>query len=233
MSRTVVIHQPDFAPHLGFFHRFLEADLYVALDSVQFVRGTSNSWTHRDKIKTPAGVRWLSISVGKTKLGTPINQVPLSTSVDWRTANLNLIEASYRKAPFFGEIFPAVEALYRAPATRLDEFNMRFLDWLMQAFDLDLPCVRSSTLDPQGQRNDLVVDILRKVGATAYLSGLGARAYFDPAPFAAAGIEVRWQNFAHPVYPQQHGDFVPGLSSLDVLFNCGVRGARQILRGLA
>jgi len=32
---------------------------------------------------------------------------------------------------------------------------------------------------------------------------------------------VHWQIFLHPQYPQQHGNFVPMLSSLDYLFNCG------------
>jgi hypothetical protein len=75
----------------------------------------------------------------------------------------------------------------------------------------------------------MLVDLLRKVGATTYLSGMGARDYFDPTSFDAAGIEVVWQRFEHPVYPQRWGEFVPNLSVLDVLFNCGIAGTRAIL----
>ena len=39
--------------------------------------------------------------------------------------------------------------------------------------------------------------------------------------FARNGIAVEWQRYAHPVYPQQHGPFVPYLSALDLLLNCG------------
>ena len=76
----------------------------------------------------------------------------------------------------------------------------------------------------------LLVDILQKVRADKYLSGVGAKAYFDPAPFAAAGIEVTWQDFKHPVYPQLYGDFIPYLSSIDLLFNCGIKKSHEILR---
>jgi len=76
----------------------------------------------------------------------------------------------------------------------------------------------------------MLVDLLVKSGATHYLSGVGARAYFEPAPFAAAGIEVIWQQFDQPAYPQQFGEFVPYLSAVDMLFNCGMERSREILR---
>ena len=63
--KVVVIHQPDFLPYLGFFHRLLHADLFVLLDHVQFVTNGSRSWTHRDKIKTAQGERWLTVGVKK------------------------------------------------------------------------------------------------------------------------------------------------------------------------
>lgn len=233
MSKTVVIHQPDFMPHLAFFQRFLSADEYIVLDHVQFVTGTSRSWTHRDQIKTPAGAKWITLSVRKAPLGTPIHQIELSTSVDWVTANLNLLQQNYRHAPFFDEVFPWVAQLYEAPSGLMADFNLRSIELLMDLLDVRLPWVRSSSLQPEGSSNELLIDLLGKVGATHYLSGNGARAYMQPEKFAQAGIEVVWQEFVHPVYPQQFGAFVPYLSSLDALFNCGIAATRHILRETA
>ncbi|MEO8389152.1 WbqC family protein [Polaromonas sp.] len=230
MSKTVVIHQPDFMPYLGFFHRFLEADLFVVLDHVQFVNGTSRSWTHRDKIKTPQGEKWLTLSVKKAPRDTPINRVELSDTVDWAGENLDLLARNYRKAPFYEDIMPQVEALYKAPAHLLGEFNLRSIEMLMDMLDVRIPLVLSSTLEPVGHKNQLLVDLLGKVGATRYLSGTGARDYMEPPLFEAAGITVVWQDFAHPIYPQQFEGFTPYLSALDALFNCGVDGARELLR---
>lgn len=230
MSKTVVIHQPDFVPYLGFFHRFLEADLYVVLDHVQFVNGTSRSWTHRDKIKTPQGEKWLTLSIKKAGRDTPINQIELADTVDWAGANLAQLEQNYRRAPYYDEVMPRVKALYEKPVRMLGDFNLRSIEMLMAMLDVQVPFVLSSTLDPQGQKNGLLIDLLQKVGATRYLSGTGARDYMAPDLFRDAGIEVMWQDFIHPVYPQQFGEFVPYLSALDALFNCGVRGARELLR---
>lgn len=231
MSRTVVIHQPDFAPYLGFFDRFLHADLYIVLDHVQFVTNTSRSWTHRDKIRTASGERWLTLSVKSAPRATPINRIELSDTVDWVGNNLNLLRDSYRRAAFFADIMPLIADLYSTPPRHLAEFNLRSIELFMDWFNVRLPWVLSSTLDPQGASNEMLIDLLQKVGATRYLSGTGARAYLDEALFSKAGIEVVWQDFQHPVYPQQFEGFIPYLSALDAMFNCGVTGARRLLRG--
>lgn len=230
MKRNVVIHQPDFAPYLGFFHRFLHADLFIVLDHVQFVTNTSRSWTHRDKIKTASGEKWLTLGVKKPPLGTPINLVELAEDDKWVEGNLALLHENYRKAPAYSEVMPLVEGLYQSRPVRMADFNLRWLEVLADLMEVRIPFVLSSTLGPQGQKNELLIDLLRKVGATHYLSGNGARAYMDPEKFVDAGIALTWQLFAHPIYPQQFGSFIPNLSILDVLFNCGIVGARDLLR---
>lgn len=228
-KKIVVIHQPDFVPYLGFFHRFLHADFYIGLDHVQFVH-SNRGWTHRDKIKTEQGERWLTISVKKAPRDTPISRIELSTETNWRQDNLRLLEQNYRKAPFYGEVMPQIERLYAQPFGMLRDFNMASIEVLMDMLDVRIPWVWSSTLAPAGAKNELLVDLLQKVSATHYLSGVGARDYFQAEPFANAGIEVIWQDFAHPVYAQQFGEFVPYLSALDVLFNHGINASREILR---
>jgi len=229
-KKVLVIHQPDFVSHLGFYHRFLNADIYIALDHVQFVNGSSRAWTHRDKIKTAQGEKWLTLSVKKAPRDTAINQIELSLDTDWRQGNLHLLKQNYRNAPFYGELMPEIERLYARPIKLLRDFNMASIEMLMDMLDVRIPWVWSSSLEPVGTKNELLVDLLQKVSATHYLSGMGARDYFQAEPFARAGIEVIWQNFTHPVYAQQFGEFMPYLSALDVLFNHGVTASREILR---
>jgi hypothetical protein len=229
VSYTAVIHQPDFLSYLGFFHRFLLADIWIILDNAQFVTGTARSWQNRDRIKTAQGAKWITVSVQKMPLGTALKEVLLSEN-DWRRDNLNLIRNSYGKAPYYHEIMPYIDDLYTYGGRRLVDFNVKSSEMLMELFDIRIDTVLASELHPTGKSNDMLVDLLRKVKADRYLSGVGARAYFDPAPFAEAGIEVIWQDFKHPVYPQLHGEFIPYLSSIDLLFNCGIERSRKILR---
>lgn len=227
MSKTVVIHQPDFIPYLGFFQRFLNADLFVVQDAVQF---SKRGWTHRDKIKTQTGETWITLSLKKHPHTTSINQIFLSESEDWPKDHLNALSVNYRKAMFFDEIFPLVSNLYNNPPSLMADFNMQTIELLMDLFDVRLPYVLASSLQASGRSNELLVAQLQEVGATHYLSGIGASDYMQPERFAQAGIEVIWQQFTHPIYPQQFGGFLPNLSSLDVLFNCGIAESRRILR---
>ena|SRR5258706_541561 len=230
MAKTVVIHQPDFLSYLGFFHRFLHADLYIALDNVQFVKNTSRSWHNRDKIKTPRGEQWLTVPVQNTTAGAPINEILLSANSDWKNDHLNLLKENYRETVHFVEIFPYLQKLYELSCEKMMDFNLASIKMLLDLFDITIPIQLASALQPQGKSNDLLVDLLAKSRSDTYLSGAGAKAYFDPEPFERAGIRVVWQEFHHPIYPQLYGAFIPGLSSIDLLFNCGIEQSRQILR---
>lgn len=229
--KTVVIHQPDFMPYLGFFHRLLHADCYVVLDSVQFLRG-SRSWHHRDRIKTPEGVAWLTVPVQKAPQKSAIAQMLISYDQPWRERHLQLLERGYRNAPFYPELMPLLENLYRLKPERLAEFTLASIDLLAELFDVRRPQVMASNLQVEGTGNLLLAGILAQLGATRYLSGVGARDYFAPEPYREAGVEVIWQQFQHPVYPQQHGPFEAYLSSIDLLFNCGIEESRKLIRSI-
>ncbi len=228
MNKTVVIHQPDFLSHIGFFHRFLHADLWVIFDNVQFLR---SGWHNRDKIKTPNGAAWLTVSVQRCPRQTPINEIMLSKDTDWRMTHMNLIRTYYRGAGYFDELFPYIEELYGFECEKMIDFNMRSIEMLLKVLDIRIPSVPASALDPKGKKNELLVDILKKVDASTYLTGTGSRDYLDEKVFEDAGIKVTWQDMKYPVYPQLYGDFMPFLSSIDMLFNCGIERSREIIRG--
>lgn len=229
-EKTVVIHQPDFMPYLGFFHRLLHADIYVVLEVAQYVNGTSKSWMNRDKIKTEKGEQWITVCVKKAPRETKIKDILLIDDGKWQKNNLGLLRQNYRKAPFFQEIMPYVETLYEKTYTYFWEFSFASIQMLMELFNIDIPVFFSGDLKPEGKNNEMIVDIMKKLGAKIYLSGTGAVDYYDETVYEKAGIQVVWQEFKHPVYPQQFGEFLPFLSSIDLFFNCGIEESRKILR---
>jgi len=68
---------------------------------------------------------------------------------------------------------------------------------------------------------DLLIGICGELGADTYLSGSGGANYQDEEMFSKAGIRLIYADYHHPQYPQQFGDFIPGLSVIDLLCNCG------------
>lgn len=228
-DKVVVIHQPDFMPYLGFFDRLVKSDIYVILDTVQFVK----RWTGRDKIKTRNGEQWITVETQKAPVDIQINQVLLVEDDKWRKKHLNVISYNYKKAPYYSEIMPCIEKLYQESCSKLSDFNIKSIRMLMDLFDIHIECIMASDIKPVGRNNELNIDIMKKIGARRYLSGVGAKDYYVPELYEQAGIEVIWQEFEHPVYQQQFDGFIPYLSSIDMLFNCGIEDSRKILRGIS
>ncbi|MGJ0318160.1 WbqC family protein [Aliarcobacter cryaerophilus] len=231
MSKMVVIHQPDFLSYLGFFHRLLHADLYIVLDNVQFV-SSSRAWTNRDKIKTNNGEKWLTVSVNKAPRDTNINEITINYEMDWLNQNLEILKQNYKKAEFFDEIFPYIGKLYSNKFEKLVDFNMESIYILNELLGIKIDIIFSSSLVSTKTKSERLVELLEQVQATHYLSGIGAKDYHKDEPFKKANVKVLWQDFKHPVYPQLHGEFIPYLSSIDLLFNCGILKSREILRSI-
>lgn len=225
-EKIICIHQPDFLPYLGFFDRLLLCDTFVILDNVQFLR---RGWHHRDQIKTAQGVHWLTVPVQKKhRYHQLINETKIEYQTAWKHKHLALIEASYRKAEGFAPYFDELERIYQGSFEFLIELNMALLEWLWAVLDLSIEVVWASSLSVTQTGSLRLAEIVEQLSGTTYLSGTGARAYLDETVFEAHGISVQWQEFHHPLYPQLHGEFLPNLSILDCLLNCGKQTTRVL-----
>ena len=86
-----------------------------------------------------------------------------------------------------------------------------------------------------GQGSNLVLNLCREVGATRYISGVGARSYLSEEAFQAAGVEIVYRAPVHPdPYPQQHTKvgFLNDLSALDIVLNCGDGWRKYVAAGV-
>ena len=225
----VTIHQPEHMPWLGFCHKATQADVLVLLDSVQFRK---NYFQNRNRILSPAGPAWLTVPVllrGHTE--RTIAETLVHDGIPWaRKWWLSLYHA-YRAAPFFAAHAPFFEDVAARPWQRLADLNETIIRYLFDALEIRCELLRASALPVAGARSALLLDICRHLGATTYLAGRHGRDYLDGALFEAAGIAVRDHAFEHPTYPQVRGDaFVPNLSVVDLLFQCGPQ-SRAILAG--
>ncbi len=215
----VTIHQPDFIPWRGFFDRLRQADLFVVLDDVQFLR---RGWHHRDRIKTQKGPAWLTVpTLRKGRFHQLIRDVRIDNSSNWRRKHLGLIRASYAKAPCFEENFTKLEAVYGHCHELLMDLCMDLIYWAMNRLCIETKCIFSSDLNAPGTGTERLVNICAEMGADTYLTGTGSKDYLDESLFAKAGMKVRWQQIGMQPYPQLHGVYEPDLSILDYLMMQG------------
>jgi hypothetical protein len=220
------IHQPQYLPWLGFFHKMLAADVFCYLDSVQYKK---NEWQNRNRIRTAAGWQWLTVPVAY-RFGQRIDAVEIDQRTDWRRRHLAALATNYRRAPFFAEVFPILEEALSRPWERIAALNLHLIEGLRGLLGLaGKPAVRASALAASDDPTGRLIDICRALGADAYLAGAGAAGYMDFERFRRAGIRVAVQAFRHPVYPQRFAGFEPNLSVVDLLFNCGPRRAAILI----
>jgi hypothetical protein len=231
--KVAAIHQPNFFPWLGFFDKIASADVVVLLDNVQFPRTSTGTWVNRVKLLVAGREHWATAAVARAGIGAKrIADVELDDSSKWRSRLLKTLQSSYGRAPYFESVYPVIGALLTRPTRMLVELNIAAIAEMCRrlGFD-DGKLVRGSTLGASGQATDLLVSITQAVGATAYLCGGGASGYQQDDKFAAAGIELVYQRFSHPTYPQAGSSrFIPGLSIIDALMNCGFEQTSALLR---
>jgi WbqC-like protein family len=230
MSGTMAMHQPNYVPWLGYFHKMASSDWFVHLDAVQYPRG--QSFGARNRIKTPNGVAWLTIPVSRPhgREGKVTYREISFAEPGWADKHLKTVEASYRRAPYFDEVFRLFAAGLAAGQTLVD-VNLSLIESFADYVGISSKRVRlSELLSEFGQKNELIAEICHALGADAYLSGMGGgRDYTEASELARAGVELHYGDFSPPEYPQLWGSFEPMLSILDVLFNCGADGCRDLL----
>jgi hypothetical protein len=227
----IAITQPTYLPWLGYFDLIDQVDTFVVLDTVQFEK---QSWQQRNRIKTPAGLLWLTVPVAfRGRLEQKILEVEIRDLEFWRK-HLRGIEVNYGRALFFEEYFPQVSAILQAcrPGTRLIDLNLRLINWIMALLGVQTSVVLASSLTQEGRRSELLANICRKLGACQYISPLGSAVYLleEMGCFRDCGVELVFQNYTHPVYRQLFSPFLTHACVLDLLFNEGGRSL-EIIRG--
>jgi hypothetical protein len=214
----VAIHQPHYLPWLGYLAKWAAADVFVLLDTVQYEK---HGWQNRNRVKTAAGPRWLTVPV-HARLGTPIAEVTIDQRQPWAARHLRAIEEAYAGAAHLARYRPALRELYGRSWTHLAPLAVASATWLARAVGIQAPAHLASALgvtasNPTGR----LVALCRTLGATTYLAGRDGARYMDLRQVEDAGITVLYQDYQHPKYAQLHGEFVPNLSALDLLLTHG------------
>ncbi len=229
----VAVHQPNYLPWLGFFHKISRVDTFVFLDTVQFAR---RGYTHRVYVMGPGGdALWLTESVSKRAVEEQVIQDLVFSDKHWVDKHLKTLDAVYRKTPYFDAVFALVECGLRSDTDFLGRFNGSLIQMLAKAVGISTRILYASELDlgDFSSPNERIARITNHLGGKLYLSGAGARAYNDPDVFARHGVELSYNDFVIEPYaqrnPRSSPQFMGGLSIVDALFNVGFGGVAAML----
>ena len=148
------------------------------------IRKPRQDWRSRNRIKNKQGVFWLTVPCGGNR-----NRLVSEVSLDdhgWQNKHWTAIRHSYAKAAFFKDHAPFFEDFYLNHTWRnLSEMNQYLIKKIAREIlgittEFD-DSIRYGLREAKGGR---IIELLKKAGATEYLSGPLAKDYLDPEVLA-------------------------------------------------
>ena len=221
----VAIHQPNYLPWCGYFTKMRASDVFVFLDDADVPTG--RSFVYRTQVRDERGPRWLSVPTHRA-LHESIRTIRFAEG-DWARSHLAKLQVLYRKTPFFKAVMDLISPFYGAHGERLADFNMQLIKAVATYLGLKTEFRVASELGVESRGDTRLVELVQRVGGTAYLSGKGGQKYQLPATFETGGIDLVVREYRPIPYTQPYPAFIGGLSILDAMFNCG-KEAVELLR---
>ena len=218
--KKIIITQSNYIPWKGYFDGIALVDDFVIYDDMQY---TKRDWRNRNLIKTPQGLKWLTIPVEvKGKYFQKINETKISNQ-NWVEDHLNQFKQHYKKAAFFNEVFPWMEDLYlNCKFDLLTHVNQYFLEEINQYLNIKTRFHRSEDFILMEDRTERLLNICINLEATHYVSGPAAKAYMNEALFEKNNIQINYLDYTgYNPYNQMYGDFEHGVPIFDLLLNEG------------
>ncbi|MEW7007011.1 WbqC family protein [Lentilitoribacter sp. EG35] len=219
----VVISQPMYFPWAGFLAQMNLADIFVWLDDAQFSKG---SFTNRIQIKLQSGIKWMTVPLTGKGTKQPINKLQ-SNGEKWRLTHKSMLTQSLIGQPNFKQavdIFDAALSCQCLCETLIAsaELQAQFLEILPQKI------YRASELKIDGNSSQRVLNILKQLNCSDYVTGHGAANYLDHDAFNTAGISVSYMNYDILPWEQSFGKFSPYVTGLDLIASGGKAAQKNI-----
>jgi hypothetical protein len=235
MMRTVVaVHQPNYLPWLGFFHKLNRSDTFVILDDAQ-IQKTGSSWVNRTQILHSGKPKWLTIPITRPSGFQQIQATKIAEDGKWRKSHRGILHEAYQDAPFYCESGDFLDQVFNCQHESLLEFNLRVIHLVVELLELpDIQkLVMASSLGVKSQGTVRLIDLVKRAGGDSYLCGSGSSGYLEPDSFKKASVQLVRQDFVEEKRSQLDAlAFVPGLSVLDSLLLLGPSQTREYLCGV-
>lgn len=214
-------HQPDFLPYLGFFYKVSRSAVLVLSDDVSFSKKGMHNW---NRIKTPAGPAKLTIPV-HAHHDTPLKDVLVSEPRKSIRLAIKTLEQNYKKAQHYHEgceLLEILDSFSCSDNVHLVELNEALILHILDRMGIAPRIIkRASSLNVKGHKDERIFQMCDTLDADVYFSGVGASSYHQPEDYLQHGIDLVYTDYQPFTYPQLYGEFIPNLSGVDYIFNCG------------
>ncbi len=219
---TLAIMQPYFLPYIGYMQLMDTVDKFVLYDDVAFI---NRGWINRNRLLVNGQEYMFTIPLKDASQNKRICEIELTNDPKWRGKLLRTIDQSYRKAPFYGAVFPLTEKMVNfAPETIADYIRHSFTE-LNPYLGITTEIVPSSTVyqNTDLKAQERILDICHQEQADHYINPIGGQELYSKTRFAETGIRLSFMQSRAVPYPQFGAKDAPGLLLLHAAGNVFVR----------
>lgn len=223
--------QPYFLPYIGYFQLMKCTDIFVIYDNIQF---TKKGWIHRNRFLQNGKDELFTISISKDSDFLDIKDRKLTLDfLEINTKTLRKIESSYKKAPYFNEVYPLIQKCFLYENhNNLFDFVYNSIKIIKDYLNIDTTLLISSKLDDENhlfKGKDRVQFICKKLNSNQYINPIGGLNLYDKQDFKNQSLQLNFILSKNIEYPQYNNRFVPWLSIIDVLMFNSVEQVNNML----
>lgn len=154
----------------------------------------------------------------------------------WSKKHWQSIKTNYAKADFFTESGTFLEELYTKATfiNNLSQINALFIVNICSFLGIKTKISSAMDYDFSGDKNEVLINLLKQCNGNEYLSGPAAKGYLDEKLFMENDISVQWMNYdGYPEYRQIHPPFEHSVSIIDMLLNLGAAGTKKYMKSFS
>ncbi len=246
----LAIMQPYFFPYIGYFQAINAVDKYILYDNLNYIK---EGWVHRNRILINGKPSYTLAQVQHKSSHKKIAEIALVEDNRWKLKLLKTLFLSYKSASFFDEIYMLIETILKKEVETLSEFNSNSIqtiaNYLEIKTEISSDCSPYFALEkkleaeilskenfPEIQSEKMihkvirVLEICKHEKAKTFVNAIGGQELYYKDEFRNNGIELYFvQTLSHQYKQNSSNQFVPNLSIIDVLMNCGKQQTKQLL----
>lgn len=228
----IAVMQPYLFPYIGYFQLILAVDKFVVYDDVNFIK---QGWVNRNYLLVNEKKSIFTVPLQGASSFKRIRDIAINKAQydRWSDKFFKTIELSYRKAPFYKDIYPLLQKVLGEDYATISWLAFASIKSASDYIGIKTEFVQSSTVygNDHLKGEERVIDICKREEASEYINLSGGMSIYSKEKFAKEGIKLSFIKSRQVSYRQISGEFVPDLSVIDPLMFNDSQGIRDILEG--
>lgn len=211
------IMQPYFFPYLGYFQLINSVDKFVVYDDIKY---TKKGWINRNQILANGKGQLFTLPLKKDSDHLDIYQRELSDNYQSEVKKiLRKIEASYKKAPYYNEVYPIIADCLLYKDKNLFNFIYHSIEKIKEHLGIKTELLISSQIGIKERLKgeSRVISICKHLKTSQYINAIGGVELYDKKTFLKENIKLSFIKSNMIEYEQFDNTFIPWLSIIDIM----------------